>query len=115
MIERESLSETEIPPLTTKEKVVWWCALRFGAGFEITLEPSKPQKEAENSGKGHFLFLRQTLACTNWEALNGHFANNHFCFLGTGGVPFGGFALKWSLLATSLEGFSVTSHENKGY
>ena len=30
------------------------------------------------------------------------------------GFPLGGFELKWSLVATSLEGFSVTSHE-KGY
>ena len=32
----------------------------------------------------------------------------------SGGFPFRGFKLEWSLVATSLEGFSVTGHE-KGY
>ena len=41
-----------------------WCVPGFGAGFEIALEPSKLQKEGENSGKGQFYFLRQTLVCT---------------------------------------------------
>ena len=41
-----------------------WCVPGFGAGFEITLEPSELQKEGENPGKGHFYFLRQTLVCT---------------------------------------------------
>ena len=27
-----------------------------------------------------------------------------------GGFPFGGFELEWSLVATSLENFSVTGH-----
>ena len=31
----------------------------------------------------------------------------------SGGFSFWGFELAWSLVATSLEGFSVTSHENK--
>ena len=33
-----------------------------------------------------------------------------FVFM-SGGFPFQGFELEWSLVATSLEGFSVTSHE----
>ena len=41
-----------------------WCVPGFGAGFEIALEPSKLQKEAENPGKGRFHFLHQTLVCT---------------------------------------------------
>ena len=41
-----------------------WCVPRFGAGFELALEPSELQKEGENPGKGHFDFLRQTLVCT---------------------------------------------------
>ena len=42
-----------------------WCVPRFGAGFEIALEPSKLRKEGENPEKGHyFYFLRQTLVCT---------------------------------------------------
>ena len=32
----------------------------------------------------------------------------------SGGFPFRGFELEWSLVATSLEGLSVTSHEKKG-
>ena len=40
------------------------CVPGFGAGFEIALEPSELQEEGENSGKGHFYFLRQTLVCT---------------------------------------------------
>ena len=40
-----------------------WCVPGFGAGFEIALETSKLQKQAENPGKGHFYFLRQTLVC----------------------------------------------------
>ena len=32
----------------------------------------------------------------------------------SGGFPFRGFELEWSLVATSLEGFSATSHEKKG-
>ena len=41
-----------------------WCVPGFGAGFEIALEPSKLQKQAENPGKGRVHFLRQTLVCT---------------------------------------------------
>ena len=32
----------------------------------------------------------------------------------SGGFPFRGFKLEWSLVATSLEGVSVTSHTEKG-
>ena len=32
----------------------------------------------------------------------------------SGGFPFQGFELEWSLVASSLEGFSVTGHEKKG-
>ena len=45
------------------------------------------------------------------EALNLHFANVHFVFR-SGVFPFWGFELEGSLVATSLEGFSVTSHKN---
>ena len=42
-----------------------WRVPGFGTGFEIALEPSKPQKEGENPGKGHFYFpnsgMHQTL------------------------------------------------------
>ena len=31
----------------------------------------------------------------------------------SGGFPLRGFELEWSLVATSLEGFSVTSHERR--
>ena len=41
-----------------------WCVPELGAGFEIALEPLKLQKEADNHGKGHFYFLRQTPVCT---------------------------------------------------
>ena len=37
-----------------------------GAGLEIDLEPSKLQKCAENPGKGHFYFLRETLVTKPW-------------------------------------------------
>ena len=49
----------------------------------------------------------------SWEASNVHFAKVHFVFR-SGGLPFREFEVEWSLVATSLEGFSVTSHE-KGY
>ena len=45
-------------------------------------------------------------------AFNVHVANVHFCFR-FGGFPFRGFELECSLVATSLEGFSVTSHEKR--
>ena len=48
----------------------------------------------------------------NWEALDVHFANVHFISR-SWGFPFGGFELERSLVATSLEGFSVTGHEKK--
>ena len=48
---------------------------------------------------------RRRLAKCSWEALNVHFANVHFYFVGRGGSSFGGFELEWSLVATSLEGF----------
>ena len=42
-----------------------WCVLGFGAGFDIALEPSKLQKQAEKLGKGAFIF------CANsWYAPN---------------------------------------------
>ena len=36
-----------------------WCVPGFGAGFEIALESSELQKQAENPGKGHIYFLHQ--------------------------------------------------------
>ena len=52
----------------------------------------------------------------NWEALNVHLKSlltSTFVFR-SGGFLFQRFELEWSLVATSLERFSVTSHE-KGY
>ena len=45
------------------------------------------------------------------EALDVHFANVHFIFGGR--FFFGGLELEWSLVATSLEGFSVTGHDSQ--
>ena len=66
-----------------------WCVPGFGAGFENALEPSKLQKEGENSGKGHFYFLRQTLVCTKpWFERDLRFSPNpprnrlFFCYCG---------------------------------
>ena len=47
-----------------------------------------------------------------WEHLNILFANIHFSF-SSEWFPFGGFELEWSLVAASLEGFSVTSHQKR--
>ena len=41
-----------------------WCVPGFGAGFEITFEPSELQRE-KAPGEKHFHFLRQTLVCTH--------------------------------------------------
>ena len=63
-IKCQLLTTISFPVLSESVSTGVWCALGFGAGFEIALEPSKLQKQAENPGKGHFYFLRQTLVCT---------------------------------------------------